>query len=211
MESIGARLKATRVANKMTQAEVSRRSGVKQSDISKLENGAVAGTTKIVQLAVSVGCDPVWLATGEGKPGYFDPRKYDHWQPVPSMIPVAGASAFEDAGIEIDTADPSTKGGLAGIDLDGAYAVKVRGDRHAPALRDGNFAVMQRKPTVVGDLGLFTLVGGRVLLRELIRETPETYHLDLPKWGARHTIARSEVEDVHHVIAVVAGSLWSGI
>lgn len=209
MKTLGSRLKAARTANSLTQADVSRRSGVNQSDISKLENGAVAGSTKVVQLALAVGCDPLWLATGEGTPSFFAPGQFDHLAPSPVQVPIRGASYLLEGGIDIDEEDPSVQGALLGTAVNAGYAIKVRGDRHAPALKDGQFLIIEIEPAVPGDLGLFILKDGRVLLRELLRETAEAYHVDLPAWGARQTLPKAEVHTTEHVVAVVSPNRWA--
>ncbi len=214
MNTLGSRLKAARTANSLTQAEVSRRSGVKQSDISKLENGSVAGSTKVVQLALAAGCDPRWLATGEGAPSFFAPGEFDHLSfehlaGTPIQVEVRGASQFLEGHTEIDADDPSVRGAIVGTTVNVGYAIKVRGDRHAPALKDGQFVVIEAEPAAPGDLGLFTLKDGRVLLRELLRETADAYHVDLPAWGARQTLPKSDVATTEHIVAVVSPNRWA--
>ena len=51
----------------MRQEDLAKASGLKQSDISKIENGLILKTTGIVALARALRCDPEWLATGEGE------------------------------------------------------------------------------------------------------------------------------------------------
>ena len=64
--SIGLRVKQARKAAQMTQVELARRSGLKQSTISDLEVGKSQGTTFVASLAAAMGVSPLWLETGRG-------------------------------------------------------------------------------------------------------------------------------------------------
>ena len=64
--SIGTRVREARKAAKMTQEELSKRSGLKQSSISDLEVGKSQGTTYLATLAAALGVNPMWLETGRG-------------------------------------------------------------------------------------------------------------------------------------------------
>lgn len=66
METLAIRAKARRIELGLTQTEVARVSGLKQSDVSKIENGAIQKTTEMLGLARALRCSPQWLATGEG-------------------------------------------------------------------------------------------------------------------------------------------------
>lgn len=67
METLAKRVKAARTKAGLRQEDVAAASGLKQSDISKIENGSIQKTTGIVALARALGVDPDWLATGEGE------------------------------------------------------------------------------------------------------------------------------------------------
>jgi transcriptional regulator with XRE-family HTH domain len=64
--SIGTRVKEARKAAKLTQEELSKRSGLKQSTISDLEVGKSQGTTYLASLAAALGVNAMWLETGRG-------------------------------------------------------------------------------------------------------------------------------------------------
>ena len=66
MESFAERVKNRRTALGLTQHDVAKISGLKQSDVSKIEHGRVNETTKVLGLARALRCDPDWLATGKG-------------------------------------------------------------------------------------------------------------------------------------------------
>ena len=62
--NVGIRLKAARKQQGLTQAELSRISGVKQGTISAIETEVLKKSTFIVALADAMGVDPIWLNTG---------------------------------------------------------------------------------------------------------------------------------------------------
>lgn len=67
MDTFAKRAKARRLELGLNQSEVARLSGLKQSDISKIENGLILKTTGLVALARTLRCEPEWLASGEGQ------------------------------------------------------------------------------------------------------------------------------------------------
>jgi phage repressor protein C with HTH and peptisase S24 domain len=71
MDNLAKRLKAARLAKDFTQVELAKRSGVKQSDISKLERGDTLKTTAVLALARALDCDANWLDTGDGAPAFL--------------------------------------------------------------------------------------------------------------------------------------------
>lgn len=66
MNSIAARAVAARKYAKMTQKQAEAASGVKQSDISKIERGDTERPAGLLALARAYHVDPNWLDTGDG-------------------------------------------------------------------------------------------------------------------------------------------------
>ncbi len=66
METIAARAKAARKFAKMTQKQAEAASGVKQSNISKIERGDTGRSMGLLALARAYRVDPNWLDTGDG-------------------------------------------------------------------------------------------------------------------------------------------------
>ena len=65
-DTIGKRLRWTRKERKLTQQDLASRSGVKQSDISKIERDEIQRPTGLLALARALRCNPDWLDTGDG-------------------------------------------------------------------------------------------------------------------------------------------------
>ena len=66
MNTLGERIKAARKAIGLTQVELSSVSGVRQSSISELESGVTPSTRHILEIAMALKVDPMWLKFGEG-------------------------------------------------------------------------------------------------------------------------------------------------
>ena len=214
MNTLASRVKLARERLEITQLQVAQRAGMRQAEISKLESGSIAGSTKMVALARALQCDPYWLVTGSGEPWgqpANDALEFSGRGGNVVGLPVRGASDFLEGGVEIDASDPSTEGVVLGSGVHHGYAIRVRGDRNAPALKDGQFVVVEEAPARPGDLGLFHLADGSVVLRELLRETLDAYHVDSPAWGARQTFPKENVHDTEAIVAVVSPSRWTAI
>lgn len=78
METIAARAKAARKFAKMTQKQAEAASGVKQSNISKIERGDTGRSMGLLALARAYRVDPHWLDTGDG------PAPWDEVQTRPA-------------------------------------------------------------------------------------------------------------------------------
>lgn len=70
LKTLGGRLKFARENRQLTQVQLSRASGVNQSDISKLERNDVNASTSLPALARALQCDVDWLDTGDGDPDF---------------------------------------------------------------------------------------------------------------------------------------------
>lgn len=69
MNTLGDRIKAERIANKMTQPELGKAVGVGKSSISQWENGQTKNMNglNMVMTARALHVNPYWLATGKGE------------------------------------------------------------------------------------------------------------------------------------------------
>lgn len=67
-DSLAARLKSARKERGWSQEELAERSGVSQSNISKIERGTTQSPEGLVELAAALGRDPLWLKTGFAAP-----------------------------------------------------------------------------------------------------------------------------------------------
>lgn len=68
METLAKRLRELREKAELTQVQLAESAGLRQSDISKIEQGRILKSTKIATLARVLRCNPYWLESGEGDP-----------------------------------------------------------------------------------------------------------------------------------------------
>ena len=85
MENLAKRLKSARLLRGMTQVQLCALSGVKQSDISKLERGDSLKTTALVAIARALGVRADWLDTGDG-PMDSTAGSQDTWNVTSALI-----------------------------------------------------------------------------------------------------------------------------
>ena len=70
MDTIGQRVKARRLEMGLTQVQLARKAGMKQSTLSDLERGRNDSTMELINLASALNCRPEWLRTGKGSKMY---------------------------------------------------------------------------------------------------------------------------------------------
>lgn len=70
MDTIGQRVKARRLELGLTQVQLARKAGMKQSTLSDLERGRNDSTMELIGLASALSCRPEWLRTGRGDKNY---------------------------------------------------------------------------------------------------------------------------------------------
>lgn len=66
-KSLAHRLRDARKMRGLTQVQLANASGIKQSDVSKIERGETLRPTGLIQLAQALQVSPNWLATGDGE------------------------------------------------------------------------------------------------------------------------------------------------
>ena len=140
MATLGENLKSIRKAKKMTQKELSQKSGVKQSVISDLETGNAKSTGSILELATALGVTAEELKKGISSG--FD----NNIIPVTSkLLPVL---SWVQAGTmtSVEAIDPAKINEwlppLSVDDPDGCFYLRVVGISNSPAYVDGDFILV---------------------------------------------------------------------
>ncbi len=90
-----------------------------------------------------------------------------------------------------------------------AYALKLKGDSMAPAIRSGWVAVCEPNHRLVpGEYVMVTTIDGQSMVKELLFENEEEVSLMSinSAYGERLTIARADIEKIHYVGAILAPS-----
>lgn len=117
-----------------------------------------------------------------GPEGYWDAVEY----------PVGHGDGY----VDVPTRDP------------GAYALRVRGDSMAPAIRDGWYVVIEPNSAVVqGEYVVVVTKDGRAMVKELLWERDGQVSLMSVADGyARITLRLDEIEKMHHVAFIAPPS-----
>lgn len=183
MDTLGKRLKHARLERGLTQMQLAQASGVKQSDISKLERGDSITTTGVVRLAKALGCSAEWLDTGNGSMWISGPAQSIDLEDNPDFPSVrrvkfklsAGATGFavdyqdqEGAPIVFRRAWLASKGLLA----EKLFAVSVANGSMEPGLYDGDTVVVNTDSTAPKDGVVFAVnYEGEMVIKRLVRDS----------------------------------------
>lgn len=65
--SLAERVRKKRKELDLTQVQLAEKTGLTQQAINKIEDGSVKETKSIIELAIALSCDPLWLKTGNKK------------------------------------------------------------------------------------------------------------------------------------------------
>lgn len=182
MDTLGKRLKHARLERGLTQMQLAHESGVKQSDISKLERGESSATTGLVRLAKALGCSADWLDTGHGAIWGTEPPQAIDLEDNPDFPSVrrvkfklsAGATGFavdyedqEGAPIVFRRAWLASKG----LHAEKLFAVAVSNGSMEPGLYDGDTVVVNTDSPQPKDGVVFAVnYEGEMVIKRLVRD-----------------------------------------
>ncbi len=207
----------------LTQSELAKRIGVSKTTITFWKTGVnkLSGEN-LMALAKALRCSARWLATGEGQPipdglsldkpwlDMDDASNVEQGPPITSpyrAIPIVGTAQMGAEGywyaldegegvVDVPSKDP------------GAYALRLRGDSMAPAIRSGWIAVCEPNGRLVpGEYVMIRLVDGECMLKELLYANDEEVSvMSLNPAYSRRTIPMEQIEQMHYVGHIVAPS-----
>ncbi|URI11041.1 S24 family peptidase [Aquincola tertiaricarbonis] len=201
------------------QADFVRKHSLNQGEISALLVAKSFGSVKARNLEAQTGMPVHYLeqrgaAVTTDAPGSpHEPRSNPEFAgalPFVKRVAVVGAARMADDGWHEEERDPDGSGYVEVFTRDGqAYALRVRGDAMAPAIRDGWLVVIEPSSEVApGEYVLVQLKDGRKMITELLYERPDSVAVMSIKAGERLTLMRSDVVAVHAVSAIVPPSRW---
>lgn len=204
------RIKAARAHANLTQGQLATQVGMDQTSISNLERGKSQGTSYIAQIASVCGVSALWLAEGTGSMLH----SVSNVMPGPPII--SPTRRIEIVG----TAQLGNDGYWVGLDVaegwvetwsrdEDAYALRLKGDSMAPAIRSGWIAVCEPNHRLVpGEYVMVTTVDGQSMVKELLFENEEGVNLASVNaaYGERRVIAWADIEKIHYVGNILAPS-----
>jgi phage repressor protein C with HTH and peptisase S24 domain len=205
------RLRQARKNAGLTQADLAERAGIKQASISEIERGLTRTSGYLVKLAQICGVDPVWLSDGSGSPESAFGTNVEQGPPITSTtrrIEIVGTAQLGPDGYWVGL--DASAGWVETYTRDeDAYALKLKGDSMAPAIRNGWIAVCEPNHRLVpGEYVMVTTIDGQSMVKELLFESEDGVSLMSVNaaYGERRTISWDEVETIHYVGTILAPS-----
>jgi SOS-response transcriptional repressor LexA len=129
-----------------------------------------------------------------------------------TKVPVVGTAKLGEDGYYTELEHPVGHGDgfVEAYSSDAnAYALKVKGDSMHPAIRHGQFVIVEPNGQCVpGENVLISLHDGRKLVKELVTERPDSITVISVNGGARITFDRVQVMFMHPVAGVMSASKW---
>lgn len=144
MDNLASRVKSQREKRGLTQAKLADLARLKQTDISKIERGAIKRTTAIPALAKALQCDPHWLDSGEGTPTGNNTNNTAPGPEIRGAVPLISwvqAGQWADIVDNLAVGDAETWLDTTAKVSRNAFALRVVGDSMAPKVPDGSIVI----------------------------------------------------------------------
>lgn len=110
---------------------------------------------------------------------------------------ISTATGHGDGHVEVYTKDSN------------AYALRVRGDSMAPAIKDGWVVVIEPNGMIApGEYVLVSLTDGRKMVKELLFQRSDAVAVISVNGDKRITLDPKEIEFIQPVAAIVPPSKW---
>lgn len=207
----GERLDAALSKMKWGPKDLERASGVADSTISAIVRRGSDRSNFKEDLIAGFPSDKIshdWLRTGEGQIEPSSELFVEAGKVAPSVfVAVVGMAKMGEDGYyeEISSIPGAGDGYVDAQSKDkNAFALKVKGESMAPALRDGWFVVVEPNTTpTVGEYVLIKLKSGRRMVKELLYLRSDTVAVMSVNGGHRHTIDLVDIDEHYGIQAVV--------
>ena len=208
-ETLGERIRRLRRQQGFTQKELAEAVGVSRTAVTLWERGDVAELKgpNLLRASRALEVTPTYLETGR------DEVSLESGPPVGEFYaaPLVGTAQLGDDGYWYDTDHPVGHGdGFVDVPTrdPNAYALRVRGDSMAPAIRSGWIVVVEpNRGLVPGEYVLVKTTDGRSMVKELLFERDDEVSLmSVNNSHGRLTLAREELELIHYVGFIVPPS-----
>lgn len=233
MLTLADRLKASLDRNPaLTQAGLARATGATTASVSNWFTGKTLSLKAAnVRLAAQyLGCSTTWLETGLGTPDWTGTPAnaglstitvaqelsppYLQTPPLPAtQVPVIGTLAKGESNMfDLKAAPDGRPIGVVpayGTHAPGTFAVRVFGDDLYPTVRHGACLIVSpTAPCQEGELVLLHMATGAYLVCELVSLRADAVTVLPANGGARHTMARADLQAIHPITGVAAGSTF---
>lgn len=215
LETLKDRILGKRTELKMSQQQLADSAGVSQVTIQHLESGRNSTSKKLVDIGRALGVTAEWLMTGADSAARRQ-RSYAAEANVEPGPPITTDARRIDI---VGTAQMGPDGHWVGLDNAGgwvetwsrdtdAYALLLRGDSMAPAIRSGWVAVCEPNHRLVpGEYVMVTTVDDQSMVKELLFQNDEGVSLmSINSAYERVTIPWTQIQTIHYVGAILGPS-----
>jgi len=207
MGTIASRLAQKLRDNDWSEGELSRRSSVPQPTINRILSGESQSPRRpnVEKLARALGVTPEWLLFGTTADSNVEPGP-----PITfpfRAVKIVGTAQMGTEGywyqldegdgvVDVPSSDP------------GAYALRLKGDSMAPAIRSGWIAVVEPNHRLVpGEYVMIRLHDDESMLKELLYANDvEISVMSINDAYGRRTIPVEQIAQIHYVGAIVPPS-----
>lgn len=193
MKTLGNIIRKLRTEKGMTQGELAKAAGMKQSDISKLELGTTQETTGIVRIAMALGVSPIYLETLDDR--YAELTAFEPAPPSTShslknnldvYVPITNATAAMGGGYHQQEADAVvdvvrvTKSWVKTelpylSSVDNLALITAIGDSMEPTFKSGDLLLVDRGVlTIDGSSSIYIFSYGGLMFVKRLHLNPVT-------------------------------------
>jgi len=209
------RVKKARKHASLSQVELAEKVGISQASVSEIERGLSRTSSHLLRIALVCKVNPVWLSDGRGEMEM--PMSQDHVEQVELQapqwrnVPIVGTAQLGPEGywlslgpgdgyVFVPTNDPE------------AYAIRLRGDSMAPAIRSGWVAVCgPGSEPAAGEYVHIRLKSeyddGESMVKEFLYCTDDAVHVSSVNSAyGRKALTWEQIEIIHAVTMLVPPS-----
>lgn len=211
MKTTGSRIAESREKKGINQSELGRALGVSPQSVQAWESDKnVPRPQRLKAIAEALGVKVAYLM-GETEGGEHGESNVEPGPPIvsaPRRIGIVGTAQLGPEGYWVGL--DNTAGWVETYSRDeDAYALRLKGDSMAPAIRSGWVAVCEPNHRLVaGEYVMVTTNDGQSMVKELLFETEEGVSLMSinTAYGDRRMIAWDDIQTIHYVGAILGPS-----
>lgn len=209
---VATRLRAKMMELDLNESELGRRSGVPQPTINRILSGESSSPRKptVEKIARVLRTSPTWLMFGGDSPVMTPEGNVEPGPPIVSAarrIDIMGTAQMGPDGHWVGLEDAGGWVETWSRDSD-AYALLLRGDSMAPAIRSGWVAVCEPNHRLVpGEYVMVTTTDDQSMVKELLFQNDEGVSLmSINSAYERVTIPWVQIQTIHYVGAILGPS-----
>lgn len=218
METIGARVRAEREAQKISRAELARSAGIAPTTLSDLELGESKTTAALHKIADRLGVRPAWLETGRGRKQAAAGDSDIGWTDVLGYSQAVGLGDGVEAQEYAETHALKFRAKSLlrkGLNHKGLGVVYGQGESMLPRIRPGDAILFDTSDARPRDEALFVVmaqgIAGNAYSVKRCRHFGEDVYFDaLNPEGDHQWRKPRKMDDKRHPITIIGRVRWIG-